>query len=870
MPVRLGPSDRPRQPLEVVALAVVSGPAMLWGLRLDDGRWTTPAGHLNPGEDPRAGGVRELWEEAGIRANPADLRDLGARQSGQYLVHCFRLDLPEQVEATSDHDPDEEVGEWRWAGLEDGKLPSEITANLHVPAERNALLQALGLAKRESFVVAPGEHLVGAASALLRPHPAGRDWQVVWSAGGAELGRTGRLAKAEAETAIGEWLEKAAGDLPPADPAAATPSPAPKKPRAPRAPKAPKPEPEKNLVVQHNISDRGLANAHKLGGLPAPSLAIAHKDSPLTGFGDISLVAHPSMVDPKAKVPLFDTDVYSPRYPRAKRKINERATRQLEQELKPHLEETNRLELRSFGAHEVLRDLEREQPEDFAQKRHGAAAALGLSYLRSKGENVEKPPVPMREIQSRFTWSKHLQGLEDFKPSEYAHYSPEEKKRIADSASRAIDLAAQEQGAEKGLTPDQIQKLAQRKKVAADLGEMQDGNYVPHPDDNAVDNYTAKDILHDFHNAGKMEPARHQEDVTADAVLERVKDDPGFKQYLRDKLGPLQGDEYIEVGESGRKVPHTMENVLRVLTSKIRGGEESAFGGLGQVRAAGSKQFRSLDQAKQEGGRLVSKQKMEEAKKENKEHFGRLVSELTPHHTSFKDGKNAFGRYDNAAGVVQDFLKLKSVDRALAASGYKPGDVPEPVKAQIRQFAQELTTMPTEYFEAKPQRAVGLHEFRGAAVPHDASPETLDVLRQHGLRVEPYKRGDEEDRKRAIQKLAQEHDLMLSEGLSKAEGVEGAPRYDAISNLMRHPDPAERVMALKMAGVGRRHLAQALLSGDPALVAAALAHPSLDEETIGALAGSSGRWAEKRALLARPDLTGRHLEQMVRSALRST
>jgi hypothetical protein len=310
-----------------------------------------------------------------------------------------------------------------------------------------------------------------------------------------------------------------------------------------------------------------------------------------------------------------------------------------------------------------------------------------------------------------------------------------------------------------------------------------------------------------------------------------------------------------------------MENVLRVLTSKIRGGEESAFGGLGQVRAAGSKQFRSLDQAKQEGGRLVSKQKMEEAKKENEEHFGRLVSELTPHHGYYKDSKN-FGQYDHVAGVVQDFLKLKSVDRALAASGYKPGDVPEPVKAQIRQFAQELTTMPTEYFEAKPQRAVGLHEFRGAAVPHDASPETIDILRQHGLRVEPYKRGDDEDRKRAIQKLAQEHDLMLSEGLSKAEGVEGAPRYDAISNLMRHPDPAERVMALKMAGVGRRHLAQALLSDDPALVAAALAHPSLDEETIGALAGSSERWAEKRALLARPDLTGRHLEQMVRSALR--
>ena len=86
---------------------------------------------------------------------------------------------------------------------------------------------------------------------------------------------------------------------------------------------------------------------------------------------------------------------------------------------------------------------------------------------------------------------------------------------------------------------------------------------------------------------------------------------------------------------------------------------------------------------------------------------------------------------------------------------------------------------------------------------------------------------------------------------------------------MCHPDPAERAMALKMTGVGRRHLAQALLSRDPALTAAALAHPALDAETIGTLAGSSGRWAEKRALLARPDLSAEHLEQMVRSALQA-
>ena len=843
MPSRqLGPSARPRQPLEVAAVAVVSGPAMLWGQRLDDDAWTTPAGHLEPNEDPTVGAARELWEEAGIRARPADLRSLGARRSGKYLVHCFRLDLPEQVAATSDHDPDEEVGEWRWAALEDGKLPAEIAGNLHVPADRNALLQAMGLAKAEAGCVRPlVTYRAGEEEATVRPHPAGRGLQVVWSDGSGELGRTEALSKAEMQLAVGQWLTKADGDSPATPSAIPTPTPT-KKPRAPRTPKAPKPEPEKNLVVQHNISERGLANAHKIGGLPAPSLAVAHKDHPLTGFGEVSLVAHPSLVDPKAKVPLFDADIYSPRYPRAKRHVNERAAKQLERELAPHLQETNPVGYRSLDAHDVARDLEREQPEDFADKRHGAVAALGLAYLRSKGEKVEQPPVAMREVPGHFMWSKHLQGLEDIAPNPYKEYDPVARKRVAESANQAIEKYMREK-VQNGLSPERAQKQIMHTKEAAGLGEIRDGNYVPYDE---LHSNEAHDILHDFHRTGKMEPTQKPEQAMADHVLGRVREDPGFKQYLRQKLGPLQGDEYIEVGESRRKQPHTLENVLKVLTRKVRGGEESSFGGLGQARSAGAQQFRSLDQAKAAGHRLVSHQDMEAAKKQNEADFSDLVGKLSAHHPVY-GSSNRFGAYDNVASVVQDLLRLKSADRALAENGYKPGSVPD---------------------EAKPQRAVGLREFRGAAVPHDASPETLETLRHHGLRVEPYKRGDEEDRKRAIQKLTREQDLMLSE-LSKSEGDSSRPSLDPIDAAMRHPDPVERALALKSAGVRRHHLARALVSNDPALVAGALAHPGLDAETIGVLAGSRGRWAEKRMLLARQDLRPEHLEQMVRSALGS-
>jgi hypothetical protein len=48
--------------------------------------------------------------------------------------------------------------------------------------------------------------------------------------------------------------------------------------------------------------------------------------------------------------------------------------------------------------------------------------------------------------------------------------------------------------------------------------------------------------------------------------------------------------------------------------------------------------------------------------------------------------------------------------------------------------------MPTEYFEAKPQRAVNLEEFAGAVVPEDIIQEISPRLKNLGVReIVPFK-----------------------------------------------------------------------------------------------------------------------------------
>jgi hypothetical protein len=74
---------------------------------------------------------------------------------------------------------------------------------------------------------------------------------------------------------------------------------------------------KKNLLGHHNISEKGLAIADQMGGLPRPSLAISNVDAPLTEFGDISLITDPDMVTPSRSTNVFRADGYTARQPRA-------------------------------------------------------------------------------------------------------------------------------------------------------------------------------------------------------------------------------------------------------------------------------------------------------------------------------------------------------------------------------------------------------------------------------------------------------------------------------------------------------------------------------------------------------------------------
>ncbi len=73
--------------------------------------------------------------------------------------------------------------------------------------------------------------------------------------------------------------------------------------------------PKDPMIVQHNINTQALERVQRAGGLPMPSMAVSKVDTPLTNFGDISLLGGPEMAKPSARNPVYGADAYTVRSP---------------------------------------------------------------------------------------------------------------------------------------------------------------------------------------------------------------------------------------------------------------------------------------------------------------------------------------------------------------------------------------------------------------------------------------------------------------------------------------------------------------------------------------------------------------------------
>lgn len=237
-------------------------------------------------------------------------------------------------------------------------------------------------------------------------------------------------------------------------------------------------------------------------------------------------------------------------------------------------------------------------------------------------------------------------------------------------------------------------------------------------------------------------------------MIDPEKGTPVFSQDVYSKMFPdvvlQEGKPFVEI--DGSLKPLTLENAVLAMTSgPIRNQGGGSFG-MGNIGASTAKRFKNLkeiqaDREKVTDSDTVSYQTM------------LMDSRITnfKYDASQIPGADMDARLKAQETVIQDLAKVVANDGEItearvreALSGYNTSD---DVVRQGVDILNRIKESVTDYFEAKPQRAVGADEFRGAVVPDGTSEATIRRLEKAGITVAKYDAESYGARERVIREL---------------------------------------------------------------------------------------------------------------------
>lgn len=181
-----------------------------------------------------------------------------------------------------------------------------------------------------------------------------------------------------------------------------------------------------------------------------------------------------------------------------------------------------------------------------------------------------------------------------------------------------------------------------------------------------------------------------------------------------------------------RWAAHTLENIVKELKKEPRDAEGFNYG-LGSLRAVVAKRYTSLREIMANRDKILSEEEFDKVKEITDKEFSEILDEAAEKYE--RKGENPFGVLDTFTNIVKDGIRSRNLEGELKQYGFGRVDV-----NRLKAFLDTIKDMPTEYFEAKLKRAVGLNEFSGAVIPNDAPSFVKDILNKQGIPFTEYDR----------------------------------------------------------------------------------------------------------------------------------
>lgn len=534
-------------------------------------------------------------------------------------------------------------------------------------------------------------------------------------------------------------------------------------------------EETEDLIALHNLTEEKLLKALDLGGFPMPSIAVTKADIPHTNFGDITLVMDKTTVDPEfdRRNMVYSADAWTPTFPTTEYEVNEKVAAKLRSKYYELYRAHGRDAVDALypWGNYAEDQLNREGGEAEAISKLQEDTGMMKVYLTDRGQQVPAPVIEeavTRMDDGSIALSEHLISAlgEDLVRSATSGARPPMlwwKEWAADHGD-ALESAYRSFLKEHGFSEEQIETVMDAKELRHILTDAR------------------KYLI----SGPETRTTRENFAATQKAIRDAV-DQDAYHEWLNDLFGGIEKssgiyngkDRYTPSGDlrsfKATHIPVTLENITKAMVSEGKGDNRnvSGFYGVKSLRASTAARFSSIKNMHELEGRLQHLTE-EEAQAINDELHNRLFALMervynTKPHSQYSNqlmDMDAIGEMLMDAARA-DKITIDGIIKEFSGSGYK---ISTPLATELRDLFFDISQMPVNIFEAKPERSVRFDEVLAAIIPDTSSDKLRSGLEGVGVKVMEYPAGDDDAR------------------LEKANSVEGAKfsrELESIESLRR-------------------------------------------------------------------------------------
>ena len=482
------------------------------------------------------------------------------------------------------------------------------------------------------------------------------------------------------------------------------------------------------LMALHSLSEDKLLSLLDLDGIPVPSLGItdANSSDVLDEFGGkngVFLIFSKDTINPKNKLnEVYSRDIYSKIVPEIYQKVDKKTYNKVMSEFRPYESKYgtfNRDYSYNSSLDKIVNDL-------------SYSSAAKAKFLEDNGYNFEKA---YKNYKSQYGFTEDVINKFINEYPELASFNP----NMVDNVNEINEIAPKIKEIAIDMMVESNPKFTKKQLTELFKDEWRLNDITQFYRD--INNYRRLN--------GQKEFDIYETRDNIDKEVEKHKEE--FENWLRNKFTDVYNEKYFE-DESGRKKAYTLEN----LTSYMKKGKTTAqqkglFNSysIGQAKGDAARRFMSIEDIKNARDKLVDV----ETYKARHEAFENIDDSVRNEigDTRINDGEDLFEVYSDYYRALGQTARGVDAETALKNNNYDNLS-----KEQIQKFkevANTLSSLPAKYFEAKPQRAVGLNEIEVAVIPNNIKESTRKALRNKGIDFVEYDPNVEGDRNKVINKF---------------------------------------------------------------------------------------------------------------------